>query len=263
MLHKTLSGKQGPIHYWIAGDGDQTIVFTHGATMDHGLFQDQMPYFAQRFKVISWDVPRHGQSRPYAHFSLQNAANEMIEILKAENIGQAHLVGQSMGGYISQIAAVDHPAKVQTITAVGSSPVQLSYYSAMDRWLLSLTPFLLKLYPYSTLINTIAQQITVTASSHAYALKTLKTYTKAEIADIMGAVYGGLLQYNHTHLLCPVFIVYGERDKTGKVRSYCDRWAEREKRELKIISDAAHNANMDNPDEFNTVLSEFLDRTAG
>jgi pimeloyl-ACP methyl ester carboxylesterase len=163
-----------------------------------------------------------------------------------------------MGGYISQIAAADHSDRVHSITAVDSSPIQLSYYSGLDRWLLSSTPFLLNLYPYSTLINLIAKQIAVSASARSYALETLKTFTKAEISHIMGAVYNGLLQYDQAFLSCPILIVYGDKDKTGKVKSYCDRWAEQENRELKIISNAAHNANMDNPNEFNKVLNEFL-----
>lgn len=260
MQHKILAGQHGSIHYWIDGAGDQTIVFTHGATMDHGLFQHQFPHFAPQYKVISWDVPLHGLSRPYAQFSLHNAAHELLGLLDAEKIDQAHLVGQSMGGYISQIAAVEQPARVRTVVAVDSSPVQLAYYSRLDRWLLAATPALLKLYPYAYLIKTIAAQIALSETARAYALATLQTYTKSDIAQIMGAVYGGLVQSDEAAVACPLLIVYGEKDRTGKVRSYCDRWAEQEKRELKIIPNAAHNANMDNPTEFNRVLEEFLAR---
>lgn len=260
MIHKTIVGKGGTIHYWTDGEGDQAIIFTHGATMDHGLFQYQVDYFSQSFRVISWDVPLHGKSRPYEHFSLQNAAHELIAIQDAEEISQAHLVGQSMGGYISQIAAVDHPDRISSITAVDSSPVQLSYYSGLDRWLLSITPSLLSLYPYNYLINVISKQIALSAPARAYALETLKTFTKAEIAQIMGAVYRGLLQYDYARLPCPILIVYGEKDVTGKVKAYCNRWAEQEKRELKVISNAAHNANMDSPEEFNRTLHKFLQK---
>jgi len=260
MVHKSISTGRGAVHYWMDGDGDRAMLFTHGATMDHGLFRFQMDHFAQRFRVITWDVPAHGQSRPYEHFSLQNAAQELIAILDAESISSAHLVGQSMGGYISQIAAAEHPARVLTISAVDSSPVQVSYYSGLDRWLLSITPFLLSLYPYSTLVNTIANQIAISPAARSYALETLKTFTKTEIAHIMGAVYDGLLQYNHVRLRCPVLIVCGARDRTGKVRTYCDRWAAKEGRELRIIPNAAHNANMDNPEEFDRILEKFLEK---
>jgi pimeloyl-ACP methyl ester carboxylesterase len=229
--------------------------------MDHGMFQYQMEYFSRNYRVISWDVPCHGLSRPYESFSLQNAANDLIAMLDAEEARKAHLVGQSMGGYIIQVAAVDHPDRVMSIIAVGSSPIQLAYYSRLDQWLLSITPALLSLYPYSVLVNSIARQITASAASETYARETLKTYSKVEIARIMGAVYAGLLKYDQTVLSCSVLVVYGEKDVTGKVRSYCDRWAREERREVKVIPYAAHNANMDNPDGFNEVLDAFLVRS--
>jgi pimeloyl-ACP methyl ester carboxylesterase len=118
---------------------------------------------------------------------------------------------------------------------------------------------MLRLYPYPTLVDVIAKRIAISAPARAYALKTLKTYTKVEIIRIMGSLYGGLLEDDQATLSCPVLIVCGDQDRTGRVRDYSERWAEREGRRFKIIDDAAHNANMDNPKEFNRVLSEFLD----
>lgn len=229
--------------------------------MDHGMFQSQMEYFSQRYKVISWDVSLHGLSRPYQEFSLKRAADDLIQILDTENINQAHLVGQSMGGYIIQIAALNYQDRVRSLVSVDSSPIQFSYYSKMDRWLLSITPALLKLYPYNVLIKEIATKIALEESAQSYAMETLKTLTKTEIADIMTAVYKGILQYDYDfHLSCPILIIYGDKDTSGKVQAYCDRWAELEKLELKIIPNAAHNSNMDNPDGFNKALESFLEK---
>ena len=126
MEHKIKSGEHGSVHYWVKGQSDRCIVFTHGATMDHGLFQHQIEYFAQQYKIIVWDVPMHGLSRPYEGFSLPKTASELIGILDAEKIKKAHLVGQSMGGYIIQYIARDHPERAMSLTAVGSSPLQPS-----------------------------------------------------------------------------------------------------------------------------------------
>jgi pimeloyl-ACP methyl ester carboxylesterase len=165
-----------------------------------------------------------------------------------------------MGGYIVQIAGLNHPGRVRSLTVVDSSPIQLSYYSKMDRFLLSVTPFLLRLYPYGYLIKTIATQIALDKAAQEYAIAVLKTYTTAEIAYIMDGVYKGLLKYkDDVHLPHPLLIVYGDRDTSGKVREYCDRWAELEDRALKIIPNAAHNSNQDNPDEFNRTLESFLE----
>jgi pimeloyl-ACP methyl ester carboxylesterase len=58
-------------------------------------------------------------------------------------------------------------------------------------------------------------------------------------------------------------IAYGASDRSGKVQAYCDRWAEQENRDLKIIPNAAHNANMDNPEAFNQILGGFLQNPTG
>ncbi|MBN2256229.1 MAG: alpha/beta hydrolase [Anaerolineaceae bacterium] len=98
MGHKTIQGERGTFHYWVAGTGAHSIIFSHEATADQGLYPFQMEHFAQGDKAISRYVPLHRQSRPYRDFSLQNAANELIAILDAEKIKRTHLVGQSMGG---------------------------------------------------------------------------------------------------------------------------------------------------------------------
>ncbi|WP_420627970.1 alpha/beta fold hydrolase [Candidatus Leptofilum sp.] len=259
MKQKTIIGEHGSVHYWVGGQGEPCVVFTHGATMDHGLFEHQIDYFAPNYKLIVWDVPKHGRSRPYEQFSLKNAADALVGILDDEKVEKAHLVGQSMGGYISQIMARDYPERVKSLVAVDSSPMQPSYYSALDKWLLSITSPLLRLYPYNSLIKAIAKQIAVQASAQKYALETLKQLSKTEIADIMGAVYEGVIEFGQEERLpVPILIIYGEADRTGKVRTYSKQWAEREKRPLQIIPNAAHNANMDNPDAFNRILEAFL-----
>jgi pimeloyl-ACP methyl ester carboxylesterase len=264
MERKNLKSENGTVYYWLGGDSKTAIIFTHGATMDHGMFQPQMEFFADRYRTISWDVPQHGSSRPYENFSLQSAAEELVHILDAEKIDKAHLVGQSMGGYIIQIAALNHPDRVISLTAVDSSPIQPFYFSALDNWLLRITPALLKLYPYHTLVNTIASQIALTSAGQDYARETLQSYTKGEIADIMGAVYSGLRVYTDDfNLPQPLLVTYGDADNTGKVQAYCDRWAEIEDRTLVVIPNAAHNANMDNPEYFNKILDEFLLSVSG
>ncbi len=69
------------------------------------------------------------------------------------------------------------------------------------------------------------------------------------------------MAYPRDHTLPqPVLVTFGEQDVTGKVAAYCREWSRREDRPLKLIPEAAHNANMDNPQAFNATLEEFLDK---
>jgi pimeloyl-ACP methyl ester carboxylesterase len=259
MEHRTTSSQRGRIHYWTGSEAGSCIVFTHGTAMDHGLFLPQMEAFAFTHKVIGWDAPLHGLSRPYEGFSLKACAEELVRILDAEGIERAHLVGQSMGGYISQLAALARPERISTLTAVDSAPIQASYYSTLDNWLLAITPSLLRLYPYRTLIDTISNQLAVTPAGKEYALRTLEGHAKAEIVGIMAGISRGLRECpSDFRLPIPVLIICGDQDHTGKVRRCCEEWARREDRALRILPNAAHNSNLDNPVEFNRRLEEFL-----
>lgn len=265
MQHKTINSSHGTTHYWISSKKSTTIVFTHGALMDHQLFNPQIDYFKEFYTVIVWDVPAHGQSRPYGAFSLSNACRELCNILEQEDIKHIHLVGQSMGGYIGQIFAKDYSNKVKSLTTIGSSPLRPQYYSALDNLLLFLTPTILRLYPYQLLIKTIARQISNSQSGQIYALQVLEQSSKSEIAKVMKEVYVGVKEYlQDAPLQVPVFITYGDSDTTGKVKAYCQKWATSEEHFLQVIPNAAHNANWDNPDYFNQALNNFLnEKNAG
>ena len=53
-------------------------------------------------------------------------------------------------------------------------------------------------------------------------------------------------------------VYIGEKDRTGKVAQYNKAWARQTGYPLKIIKGAAHNANVDRPDEVNACISRFL-----
>ena len=108
MEHRTIKGVGGEVHYWISRTKDipkGTIVFSHGLTANHTMFEKQIEYFKNEYIVIAWDVPMHGLSVPYNDFSYENTARDLHQILEQEHIEKVCLVGMSMGGYPSQMFA--------------------------------------------------------------------------------------------------------------------------------------------------------------
>ncbi len=96
----------------------------------------------QGYRVIRFDNRDTGQSADFAHlgspdfsslmpqlmagnrpdvpYTLAEMANDTIGLLDALSIGQAHIVGRSMGGMIAQILASEHPARVLSLTSIMS-----------------------------------------------------------------------------------------------------------------------------------------------
>ena len=95
MEHKTVHGIGGEVHYWISRvihRTNEAIVFTHGLTADHTMYEKQIEYFRNEYTVIVWDVPMHGLSMPYQNFSYENTARDLNSILQQEcKIGRAHV----------------------------------------------------------------------------------------------------------------------------------------------------------------------------
>ncbi|GAB3142760.1 alpha/beta fold hydrolase [Micromonospora sonneratiae] len=82
---------------------------------------------ADRYQVIRFDHRDTGRSdcvdfvtHPYA---LADMATDCLAVLDGHDIDRVHIVGASLGGAIGQWLAVHHPARVQTLTAVMTSPM--------------------------------------------------------------------------------------------------------------------------------------------
>ena len=88
MIQKQFDTENGNIVYWVnnCSKKDYALVFLHGLTADHTLFEKQVSYFKERFKILCWDAPAHGKSRPYLNFSYYGAVKQLKDILEKEQI---------------------------------------------------------------------------------------------------------------------------------------------------------------------------------
>ncbi|WP_426446704.1 alpha/beta fold hydrolase [Paenibacillus sp. S-38] len=79
---------------------------------------------AGRF-VIRYDNRDVGRSTVYApgqsNYSVADLADDAAAVLDAYGIGEAHIVGMSLGGMIGQVLALRHPGRVLTLTLIASS----------------------------------------------------------------------------------------------------------------------------------------------
>lgn len=263
MLEKHCDTNNGRIFYWVNEQIGQslTLVFLHGLTADHGMFEKQVSYFEKNYKVLCWDTPAHGKSRPYKKFSYENAADQLKAILDKERIDKAVLIGQSMGGYIAQAFLKKYADSAIGFIGIDTTPFGLPYYSKMDQWWLRQVEWMSYLYPYKALMRAVAKSCTYTQYAYEQMLISLKQYTKREICHLMGIAYAGFLEENcDLEIQCPTLIMVGEHDKTGKVKQYCKAWNENTSYPLCMIEKAAHNSNVDNYVRVNDEIEKFVNR---
>jgi len=118
MKHGFMSHNEGQIYYEATGSGEP-VVFVHGFTLDHSMWQPQVDHFGSDYNVVTYDARGFGQSSlpdaPYSH------ADDLNALLEHQSIEQAHIVGLSLGGRIATNFALTYPERVRSLTLMAAA----------------------------------------------------------------------------------------------------------------------------------------------
>ena len=100
----------------------RTVVFIHGAGLDHSWFGLQSRYFGYHgWNVIALDLPGHGKSPGPVLTSVPAMTDWVIKVLDAAKVQRANLVGHSMGTLISIDCAARYPQRVERIALIATA----------------------------------------------------------------------------------------------------------------------------------------------
>lgn len=97
--------------------GKPTLVLLHGVGLDHTMWEPAAALLADRFTVITPDLPGHG-SRPPAPDGVTLA--DLADGVADEIPAGSHLVGFSLGALVAQHLALHRPEPAATLTSVSS-----------------------------------------------------------------------------------------------------------------------------------------------
>lgn len=102
-------------------DGQRTVVFLHGAGMDHTVWQQQSRALAHGgYNVAAVDLPGHGESEDLPGIeNIADYADWVVGFLNAAGVAKAVLVGHSLGGSIAIDLAARHPGRVEALVLIG------------------------------------------------------------------------------------------------------------------------------------------------
>lgn len=260
LIHKTILTDRGEVHYWVEYNGNPdalTIVFTHGMTASHEMFEKQVPFFREKYSLVLWDVPLHGKSNPYSDFSFENCANDLNEILENEGIKRVILVGASMGGYVSQKFIAKFPEKVLAFVSMDSAP--LWKFSDYDKVVGTYMNKGMKMLDSKTRKRMMARSVSRTKYTYDKMSEMLRPFTIDEINEQIDAARKSLsTESGFVKIDVPVLLVVGRFDVFGKILKYNIEWADESYYPLIIIENAAHLSNMDNPTDVNNAIEKFI-----
>ncbi|HCS40427.1 MAG TPA: hypothetical protein DIW44_12695 [Anaerolineaceae bacterium] len=246
------------IHYWLGGlETAPLVAFTHGATIDHHEWDATLPIVAGKFRVLTWDMPDHGLSRP-APFSMAAAKDDLVAILDVIHVDQAILVGHSLGGNLGQEVAFFHPERVKALFCLDCT-WNFQKLTKLEKWMLDHAEGILGLYSEKSLIEQSLKATALSKESQEFLRRSMASHNKAEFIRTLMAG-STCLHYEPEYTINkPLLLMVGDKDRTGNIRKAMPAWAKVEPNcKLVIVPKAMHAVNFDAPEVFHKELLDFL-----
>ncbi|MCL6602980.1 MAG: alpha/beta hydrolase [Paenibacillus sp.] len=98
----------------------QTVLFLHFSSGNLAQWNGIVPYFMDRYHVVTLDLRGHGKSeKPKTGYTVDNMAKDVVEVMNHLGIAKAHIVGSSLGGEIALSLAANYPDRILSIVAEG------------------------------------------------------------------------------------------------------------------------------------------------
>lgn len=265
-LAKKYSTPKGDIAYWISEKKEPNkpwLVFIPGLTADHRLFDKQIEYFENKANVLVWDAPSHGESRPFAlDWDLDDMACWLKGILDLEGAERIILIGQSLGGYVSQVFMELFPGVVRGFVSIDSCSLQRAYYSGWELAALKHTKLMYLTFPWKLLIKVGSVGTTKSPYGQQLMRDMMQDYGKREYCELAAHGFRTLakaVEANRSYeITCPALLICGVEDAAGSAKRYNREWEKRSGNAIQWIEGAGHNANCDKPDIINAKIEQFL-----
>lgn len=241
------------------------VLMIQGLGADKHLWDLQRVALAPWYRTIALDNRGAGRSdKPYGAYSLEQMADDAVAVLDDAGVAEAHVVGASMGGAISQILALRHPDRVRSLTlactachhhtwrkellAEWAEIAQTRGMAAMTaqaaRWVIGPRSFR-RLAPALGWMGPLA----LSRPPHAFV---------GQVAAILSI--DDRLREQLGRIAVPTLVMVGNQDILTP-RGDSEEIAERIPRaELVVISGAAHGFMIEHATTFNRILIEFLRR---
>lgn len=105
------------LHFEKKGVGKEMLVLLHGFMENSSIWTDVEKNLSSDFSILKIDLPGHGKSEILAEVhTMELMADEVKKVLDHEKIDNIHLLGHSMGGYVSLAFAEKFPESLKSLT---------------------------------------------------------------------------------------------------------------------------------------------------
>ncbi len=263
MPYLTVNGVK--LYYEDAGQGAETIVFSHGLLWSGRMFADQVRHLKDRYRVITYDHRGQGRSEVApTGYDMDTLTGDALALMDGLGIGRCHFAGLSMGGFVALRLAVRYPERIQSLILMETTAQPEPAENVPRYRMLSNIVRLLGPWPVRKPVMKImfGQAFLQDPARQALRRRWEKELT-ANRRSITRAVQGvinrkGVPAEDLAAIRRPTLIIVGEQDvATAPAKSeYMHEHIPNSK--LVRIPNAGHTSSVEEPEAVNAVVDAFL-----
>jgi 3-oxoadipate enol-lactonase len=109
------------LHVEDSGGAGEPILFLHGLLFDGRMYDEQVHALRGHYRCIAMDFRGQGRSAPATRgFQVEQQTADALALLRHLDVPAAHLVGLSMGGYVSMRMAARQPSLALSLTLLNT-----------------------------------------------------------------------------------------------------------------------------------------------
>jgi pimeloyl-ACP methyl ester carboxylesterase len=257
--------KNFKMSYYDNGNSDIPLILIHGFPLDKRMWELQIEKLLWSTRIITPDLRGHGESEIGSRqYSIESYADEIVEFISIMGIKKFSLGGFSMGGYIAMDLVKRYPEKVSSLLLLHTKYESDSDEVKIGREDMAklaetsgANPIAERLIPRLLTQNSVDNRPDLVDRVH-------RMITQCSIEGIAGDLRAMAAREDFTNTLkdlnIPTLIVSGKNDvvipssESEKMHNLINN------SQLHILQETSHLSNLEKSDEFNTIISKFINQ---
>ena len=243
------------VHYTNYGTGDTSLVFIHGWSGDETVWSEQAAVLAEIMRVITIDLPGHGQSdKPHLAYTMDLYVRAIDAVLRDASVRSVILIAHSNGTPVIRQFYRQFPAKVRALVIVEGALRPFVDAAGMDKLI---APLRGENYPEAAgrIINGMTSSIKDVALRDRIKSLMLRVPQYVAVSELEGTVDPAL--WKEDKIETPVLMILAKQPSwTTEYEQFVRRLVP--KLDYRVWENVSHFVMMEKPREFNTALAAFL-----
>ena len=251
------------LSYRDVGVGSVPIIFLHGFPFDKTMWQPQLDCFKTSHRLISFDLRGFGKSNDeQSSLSINGFVDDLIQFMDVLNIDTAILCGLSMGGYIALQAMKRFPKRFKALILCDTQCIadtqegREKRYKAMAAFEVDGVKnfnegFVKNIFHKDSIAHKqkLVEQVRKVVFSNSKQILTQGMLALAERSETCATL---------KEISVPTLIICGREDIVTPLAQSESMQTSITGSILRVIDDAGHVSNLEQPEVFNKYLQDFL-----